>query len=98
MFQLTSERLIIRNLQKNDLEHFYAYRKEPEVARYQGFNAYNLQEAKDFIESQIANQFGHSGNWQQFGIVLKKEQILIGDCALRLFDTVHKSAEMGCTI
>ena len=98
MLQLQSKRLIIRNLQKDDLEYFYAYRKESEVARYQGFNPFTYQEAIDFIEPQINNQFGNQKDWQQYGIVLKKEQVLIGDCALKLFDPIHKSVEMGCTI
>ncbi|MBA2250842.1 MAG: GNAT family N-acetyltransferase [Chitinophagaceae bacterium] len=98
MLTLESERLAIRNFDDTDLEAFYAYRKDPEVAMYQGFEPFTKSEAKIFIESQKHKVFGASTGWHQFAVIKKENNLLIGDCAIKLNDFENNEAEIGCTI
>src|SRR5687768_15130326 len=96
--KLESERLILRNLEDNDLDDFLSYRSNPEVTRYQGFDPYNREAASEFITSQKEIEFGLPGQWLQLGIIDKKSDQLIGDCAVKLDKHEPRIAEMGCTI
>lgn len=50
MLILETPRLILRPFQDSDLEPFVAYRSDPEVARYQGWEApYSVESAMEFI-------------------------------------------------
>lgn len=95
---INSQRLIIRNLKKKDLNDFYEYRSDPEVAKYQGFDTMNKVQAKRFIESQVDKFYGIPGEWVQYGIENIKTNKLIGDCAIKLEDDNDKIAQIGITI
>ena len=71
---INTERLTIRNLESKDLADFYAYRSNPEVTKYQGFDTMNKQEASDFIESQTDKLYGKPGEWVQYGIEEKRNK------------------------
>jgi RimJ/RimL family protein N-acetyltransferase len=89
---------LLRNLQEDDLPDFLAYRSNPSVARYQGFEPYNEQQALDFILLQKNNELGIPGQWLQLGIIWRQENRLIGDCAIKLIDDRLQTAEIGCTL
>jgi RimJ/RimL family protein N-acetyltransferase len=95
---LESERLMLRNLHPNDLEEFHAYRSNPEVTKYQGFDVYSKEEAQQFILSQKDKTFGEPGEWLQLAAVNKNTGKLIGDCALKLEEDDPRIAQIGCTI
>lgn len=96
--QLNSSRLIIRYLESDDLEDFYSYRRDPVVARYQGFDPFDREESAKFIGSQKKQLFAEPGQWLQQALQLKSENKVIGDCALRLDTNNTGIAEIGCTI
>jgi len=96
--KLESERLLLRNLEDNDMDDFLSYRSNPDVTRYQGFDAYDRETASEFITSQKEIEFGVPGQWLQLGIIDKKSNQLIGDCAVKLDKHDPRIAEMGCTI
>lgn len=95
---LHTERLLIRNLKLSDLTDFHAYRSNPEVTKYQGFDVFSLQQAEDFINEQIDKDFGNPGEWVQYGIENKTTGRLIGDCAVKLDGNDTRLAEIGITI
>jgi len=80
--QLTTRRLLLRRFQDSDLEPFLAYRFDPEIARYQGWDSCSRQEAIDFIREQQSVQPGTPGQWLQLAIELRETGELIGDCGL----------------
>jgi RimJ/RimL family protein N-acetyltransferase len=96
--QITTERLIIRNLKLTDVDAFHAYRSNPEVARYQGFDVMTLAESARFIEVQKDKLFGNAGEWVQFGIENKLAKKIIGDCAIKLDPKDTRIATIGITI
>ncbi len=95
---LDTERLLIRNLQENDLADFYFYRSNPEVTKYQGFDVYTREESNQIIKNQKEKKFGTSGEWIQLGIENKETNKLIGDCAIMLKKHDPRIGEVGITI
>ncbi|MEM8909932.1 MAG: GNAT family N-acetyltransferase, partial [Bacteroidota bacterium] len=95
---ISGQRLLLRNIQMEDLPHFLAYRQLPEVCRYQGFNPFTQQQAMDFIQVHRKAQLGQVGEWMQIGIELKAKAQLIGDCGLRFQKAAPKIIDLGYTI
>ena len=95
---LHTERLLIRNLKLSDLTNFHAYRSDPEVTKYQGFDVFSMMQAEDFINAQTDKEFGKAGEWVQYGIENKATGQLIGDCAIKLDGNDTRLAEIGITI
>jgi RimJ/RimL family protein N-acetyltransferase len=81
-----------------DLMPLMAYRNDPEVARYQSWNAISELELRAFIQEQKQVQPGIPGQWFQIAIELKETGILVGDCALKIEEHDERQAEIGYTL
>ena len=98
-FPLQTDRLLLRSFQERDLETFAAYRSDPEVARYQGWDVpYPLERAAMFIAEMREKQPGIPGEWFQIAIERKQEAGLIGDCVFRIQAHDARQAEIGFTL
>jgi len=95
---ILTKRLEIRNLASKHLKYFHAYRSNPEVTKYQGFDVMNKEECANFIESQRDKLFGRPGEWVQYGVINRASNILLGDCAIKLQKDDPRIAEIGITI
>lgn len=95
--RLESERLILRRFAHPDLAPFLAYRNDPEVARYQGWESCTEREALDLIRGMGSSEPGTPGEWFQFAVELKGDGVLIGDCALKTEED-GRQAEVGFTL
>lgn len=95
---IETERLILRRLHPDDAASFVAYRNMPEVARYQSWTSYTLEQARAFIDNQQSVQPGTAGDWFQFAIVLKAHRTLIGDCGFYTDLQEHPQGEIGFTL
>lgn len=95
---LQTTRLKIRHLKQADLTNFHAYRSNPEVTKYQGFDVMTRQQALEFIKDNATKHFGKAGEWVQYGIENLETKQLIGDCAIKLDQYNTKIAEIGITI
>lgn len=79
---LVTERLILRRFTGVDLTPFVTYRSDPEVARYQSWNApYDPADAAALIAAMQVVQPGAPGEWYQVAIADRSTGQLIGDCA-----------------
>lgn len=96
--QLNTARLLIRNLQTEDLNDFHYYRSNPEVTRYQGSDVMNLEQAAAFIGRMKDKSLGTPGEWVQYAIIDKATQRLVGDCAIHLHLQDSRIGEIGMTI
>lgn len=94
---LRSERLVIRRFTFADAEAFNEYRRDPDVARYQGWDSCSLDEAQHFVMSLEGLAPGTAGRWFQFAVALAQSGMLIGDCALRCTHADPRQAELGFT-
>jgi RimJ/RimL family protein N-acetyltransferase len=75
-FILETDRLRIRKFKDSDLESLFAYRNDPEVARYQGWDApYPCEMAREFVEEMKAKDSAVRGEWFQAAI----EEIVTGE-------------------
>ncbi len=95
---IETKRLRIRNLELGDLANFHAYRSNPEVTKYQGFDVFSMKQAEDFIREQTDKEFGKPGEWVQYGIENKESGRLIGDCAIKLNEQDMRLGEIGIII
>jgi len=95
---LSSQRLTVRRFRADDAEPFAAYRSDPDVARYQGWEApYSLANAARLIESLQGAVPGAAGEGFQFAVTLTATGLLIGDCYLHPACLDPGEAELGFT-
>ncbi len=93
---LESERLTIRRFCNTDAEVLAAYRDDPDVARFQGWDRpYSTLQALDFISGLQDLSPGRQGTWFQFAVCLRESDALIGDVALRTPKEGPPEGEIG---
>ncbi|MDR3573319.1 MAG: GNAT family protein [Anaerolineaceae bacterium] len=93
-----TDRLYLRPIQQDDLESFIAYRSDPLVARYQGWEApYPREKAVVFLEEMKNKQPGLRGDWYQIIVTLKTDGQVIGDVAFHIFAEDILQAEIAFT-
>jgi RimJ/RimL family protein N-acetyltransferase len=95
---IVTERLVLRPFRASDLPAFVAYRSDPEVARYQGWDAsFSMADAVRFLAEQDAAVLGTPGAWTQLAAVDRDDGTLRGDCAACISADEPVSAEIGVT-
>lgn len=80
---LETERLIIRKLRADDLHDLHAFRSDPEVCRYQGYDPETLDGCRQLIEWQKDSEYGAADQWVKSGVELRSEKKLIGDISVK---------------
>ena len=93
---IESPRLILRRFKDCDLAPFLAYLNDPLVARYQSWESYTEQQAREVIEKQKKASPGSPEQWFTFALELKESGILIGHIALKMME--DRQAEIGFTL
>jgi RimJ/RimL family protein N-acetyltransferase len=92
-----SARVVLRELQLDDAEAMFAYRADPDVARYQSWDPASADELRAFIEGLARAEPFAPGTWYQLGIALDGGD-LIGDCGVHVLADEPRQAEIGITI
>ncbi len=95
---LKTSRLTIRRFGLRDAKALAAYRNDPGVARYQGWDSCSDSEAKAFIESLQDLAPGTAGRWFQFAIEVSESGELVGDCGLHCPAEDERQGELGFSI
>lgn len=75
-------RIVLRRLEISDLDEFQAYRNDPEVARFQGWETLSDNEAQAFLADVATGVLLEPGHWSQIAITLASTGALIGDLGL----------------
>jgi len=87
---------VLRRFRAEDAEAFSAYRSDPNVARYQSWDApVSVEEAARQIMRFAVTDPGAPG-WSQYAVEHRAEGVLIGDVGVRLEDNLMQ-AEIGFT-
>ena len=94
---LETPRLVLGRLDHSDIDALRGYRNDPEVARYQSWEAMSLAEAGDLVSSQASREPGVPGEWCQFAVRLKADGRLIGDLGLFIDPGDARLGEVGFT-
>jgi len=97
-FILETERLRIRQFQDSDLEPFWVYRNDPDVARYQGWDVpFPREKALEFVTEMKVKDPNVQDEWFQTAIEEKSTGEMVGDTAFYLKKD-DLQAYIGCTI
>lgn len=97
--ELLSDRIALRRFGPGDLDGFVRYRSDPEVARYQSWEAPYPRTAGDRLIAGLADTHPDTpGQWFQYAMVLRWSDELIGDCASGTDADDPRLAEIGFTL
>jgi RimJ/RimL family protein N-acetyltransferase len=95
---LTTERLLVRGFTLDDLDEFHAYRNDPDVARWQGWDVpYSRDAAEALVYEMAISELFRPGEWTQLALERNDEVGLIGDIAVRR-EPMEPTAEVGITL
>jgi len=98
-YPLETARLVLRPFEDRDIEPFHLYRSDPDVARYQGWEApFPLEQAVRFVDEMKARRPGKPGEWYQLALALKTTGEMIGDCVFQRLAEDPAQAEIGFTL
>jgi RimJ/RimL family protein N-acetyltransferase len=95
--ELRTERLVIRRFRPDDVDAFAAYRSDPDVARFQSWDAYTRAEAERLVGTLAELHPGIPGEWFQFAVADAMSDALLGDTALCVDADDATRAELGFT-
>ncbi len=93
-----TERLILRRFADRDLQAFLAYLNDPLVAKYQTWETYTEERARDVIKEQKSLEPGLPGRAFTFALELKETGALVGHVVLTVLEKDNRQAEIGFTL
>ncbi len=94
---MRTARLVLRRFRPDDAEAFAAYRSDPAVARYQGWDApYPLEDARRFVATMATARPGAPGEW--FQVAVEADGRLVGDVAVHVDADDPRLARIGFTL
>jgi aminoglycoside 6'-N-acetyltransferase len=94
---ILTERLQLRRSVADDAETISAYRSDPEVHRYQGWERTDPDGVRDEIREMAARRPGEPG-WVQFSVDERETGRLVGDVGLSPADGEHGVIKIGYTM
>jgi aminoglycoside 6'-N-acetyltransferase len=90
--------LTIRPLDIDDLEDFVAYRQDPVVARFQGWEpTFSMEDGRALVLAQPSGALPPPGSWLQLAL-RETNGALIGDVAVHTLEDEPNSFELGVTL
>lgn len=95
---LTTQRLVLRDLEPGDAEAFFAYKRLPESTKYQFWRPKSLEEIREFIRGMQAVEVNAPGAWLQLAVCLQETGQMIGDVGLHFSAEDMDRAEIGYTV
>lgn len=88
-------RLIVRRFLPGDLMDAYAILSDPEIAKYERWDAFDLEGVREDLAIQGAVEPGTCGVWNEFAVTLKDGGKCIGNIACKRGEAEQGQAEMG---
>ncbi len=97
MPDIVTERLLLRLLGPEDVPAFAAYRSDPEVARFQSWDApYPVATARALVRGMRDVRFGQPGAWLQ--VAIDAGGRMVGDVAVHVDGDDPRQASVGFTL
>ena len=93
--EITTERLILREVKQNDWPDVLAYQREPLYLRYYEWTGRTPLAVQDFVQGFVANQQEQPRIKYQLAMILKSSQQLIGNCGIRLKVAAAREGDIG---
>lgn len=91
-------RLRARPMVQADLATFVAYRADPEVARFQSWSDYSLENGRALLASLEGHRLGTPGEWYQLALEEHAGDGLVGDLASKVSGSEPREMEVGFTL
>lgn len=95
---ILTDRLRLRRSQPEDAEDISAYRSDPDVHRYQGWERTDPAGIRAEIEAMSARVPGEPGGWVQFSVEERDGGRLVGDVGLSPAEDEPGVIKVGYTI
>lgn len=95
---LVTERLRLRRSMPEDADAISAYRGDPEVQRFQGWDRTDPPAIRDEIERMLRRSPGEPGGWVQFSVEERVSGTLVGDVGLSAAEGEPGVMKVGYTI
>jgi RimJ/RimL family protein N-acetyltransferase len=95
---LETERLILRRSEAGDAERISAYRSDPEVNRWQGWERTDPVGIAEEIEAMHQRAPGESGGWVQLSVLEREGGALVGDVGFSRADGEPGVIKVGYTM
>ena len=95
---IETERLRLRPFVSEDLDTFHAYRADPAVAQFQGWEDFTREDARAFLDQQLALTPGTPGTGAQIAIERKADASMVGDVFFYRPDDEPPRAQIGYTL
>ncbi len=93
----STERLTVRAMRPSDVEAFVGYRSVPDVARYQSWEDYTLEQGAALVADMQTLRLGVPGEWYQLALVDDAGH-LVGDLAACVSADEPRQLEVGFTL
>lgn len=94
---ITTDRLVLRRFAARDAAAFRAYRDDPEVARWQGWDGCSREEAEAFVAGMEAAAYGLPGQWFQIAVADRADDRLLGDIGILILADEPRLVVLGVT-
>jgi aminoglycoside 6'-N-acetyltransferase len=95
---LQTDRLRLRRSTPEDAATISAYRSDPDVNRYQGWDRTDPEGIREEIGAMVARNPGDAGGWVQFTVEDRDEGLIVGDVGLSPADGEPGVIRVGYTI
>ncbi len=91
-------RLDVRRFTTADVAAFSAYRADPDVARYQSWDDFTVDQGSALVESMRHLDLGTPGEWYQLALEDRSRRVLVGDLAAKVSALEPREMEIGFTL
>lgn len=98
LLPIHTTRLVLRQFSPDDLEAFQAYRSDPTLAPYQGWEPTSNEQARAFLAVQAKQSLGAEGEWLQVAVTRSDTGEVIGDLGLCVIDASRGTITLGFTL
>src|SRR5688572_15170568 len=95
---LITERLLLREFNENDWQAVFEYQSDPLYLQYYPWIDRTEEAARSFVQNFINWQHEQPRLKYQFALILKSEDLLIGNCGIRKKVSNPFEAEIGYEI
>ncbi len=91
--EILTERLKLREITQDDFQAVHEYASDPKTVRYMPFGPNTMEETQEFINRNLRRQKEQPRTEYGLGIILKREDRLIGACGIH--DVTEIQASIG---
>ena len=95
---LLTERLLLRRSRPEDAETISAYRSDPDVHRYQGWDRTDPEGVRTEIDEMARRAPGEPGGWVQLSLERREDGELVGDVGLSPAEGEPGVIKVGYTV